>query len=171
VNLRHATEDDRETLYALWDEWVERESPVPPWVEGAREGTRAGIDTAVSSGSAVIAEERGEVLGFACGVMQGPHLGDLTELYVRPKARRRAIARELVRAVVAELSERGAAFVTGGVALDNVAARSFYESAGFSPVELRLVADVATLEHRLAPQPSPGKLKVQTRPEGRGEPT
>jgi hypothetical protein len=52
-----------------------------------------------------------------------------------------------------------------------VAARSFYESAGFSPVELRLVADVATLEHRLAPQPSPGKLKVQTRPEGRGEPT
>jgi hypothetical protein len=52
--------------------------------------------------------------------------------------------------VVAELSERGAAFVTGGVALDNGAARSFYESAGFRPVELRLVADVETLECRLA---------------------
>jgi ribosomal protein S18 acetylase RimI-like enzyme len=137
-------------LYTLWDEWVERESPVPSWVEGAREGTRAGINTAVSSGSAVIAEERGEVLGFACGVMQGLQIGDLTELYVRPKARRRAIARELVRAVVAELSERGAAFVTGGVALDNAAARSFYENAGFRPVELRLVADVETLQRRLA---------------------
>jgi ribosomal protein S18 acetylase RimI-like enzyme len=150
VNVRRATEDDRETLYALWDEWVERESPVPSWVEGAREGTRAGINTALSSGSAVIAEERGEVLGFACGVMQGLHIGDLTELYVRPKARRRAIARELVREVVAELRERGAAFVTGGVALDNAAARSFYENAGFRPVELRLVADVETLERRLA---------------------
>ena len=149
MNVRRATEDDCETLYALWDEWVERESPIPSWVEGAREGTRAGIDTAVRSGSAVIAEERGEVLGFACGVMQGLRLGDLTELYVRPKARRRGIARELVRAVVAGLSERGAAFVTGGVGPDNAAARSFYENAGFRPTELRLVADVETLERRL----------------------
>ena len=150
MNVRRATDDDRKTLYALWDEWVERESPVPSWVEGARDGTQAGIDTAVRSGSAVIAEERGEVLGFACGVMQGLHIGDLTELYVRPNARRRRIARELVGAVVAELSERGAAFVTGGVALDNAAARSFYESAGFSPVELRFIADVETLQRRLA---------------------
>jgi ribosomal protein S18 acetylase RimI-like enzyme len=150
LNVRRATEDDRETLYVLWDEWVERESPVPSWVEGAREGTRAGIDTAVRSGYAVIAEERGEVLGFACGVMQGTRLGDLTELYVRPEARHRGIARELVRAVVVGLSERGAAFVTGGVAPDNAAARRFYESAGFRPTELRLVADVETLERRLA---------------------
>ena len=150
MNVRRATDDDRDMLYALWDEWVDRESPVPSWVEGAREATRAGIDTAVRSGSAVIAEERGEVLGFACGVMHGLRLGDLTELYVRPQARRRGIARELVRAVVAGLSERGAKFVTGGVGPDNAAARSFYENAGFRPTELRLVADVATLEHRLA---------------------
>jgi ribosomal protein S18 acetylase RimI-like enzyme len=150
VNVRRATEADREMLYALWDEWVDRESPVPSWVEGAREATRVGIDTAVCSGSAVIAEERGEVLGFACGVMHGLRLGDLSELYVRPQARRRGIARELVRAVVAGLSERGAAFVTGGVGPDNTAARSFYKNVGFRPTELRLVADVATLEHRLA---------------------
>jgi ribosomal protein S18 acetylase RimI-like enzyme len=98
----------------------------------------------------VIAEEHSEVLGFACGLMQGPRIGDLTEIYVRPMARRRGIARELVRAVVAALSARGAAFVTGGVAPDNVAARSFYEHAGFRPVEVRLVGDVETLERRLA---------------------
>jgi ribosomal protein S18 acetylase RimI-like enzyme len=98
----------------------------------------------------VIVEEHGEVLGFACGVMLGLRIGDLTELYVRPKARRAGIARELVRSVVAALSARGAAFVTGGVAPDNAAARSFYEHAGFRPVELRLVADVETLERRLA---------------------
>jgi ribosomal protein S18 acetylase RimI-like enzyme len=150
VKLRRATADDCETLYALWDEWVERESPVPSWVEGAREGTRAGIDTAVRSGAAIIAEQRSEVLGFACGVMRGLRLGDLTELYVRPSARRRGIARELVRAVVDGLSERGAAFVTGGVGPDNVPARSFYGHAGFRPVEIRLLAEVETLQRRLA---------------------
>ena len=150
MNVRRATEADRATLYGLWDEWVERETSIPSWVEDAREGTRAGIDTAVRFGSAVIAEERGDVLGFACGVMQGLRIGDLTELYVRPDARRRGIAGELVRAVLAALRERGAVFVTGGVGPDNAPARSFYEKAGFRTVELRLVADIATLERLLA---------------------
>jgi ribosomal protein S18 acetylase RimI-like enzyme len=150
VNVRRATEADRATLYGLWDEWVERETSIPSWVEDAREGTRAGIDTAVRLGSAVIAEERGDVLGFACGAMQGLRIGDLTELYVRPDARRRGIAGELVRAVLAALRERGAVFVTGGVGPDNAPARSFYEKAGFRTVELRLVADIDTLERLLA---------------------
>jgi ribosomal protein S18 acetylase RimI-like enzyme len=150
VNVRRATEADRATLYGLWDEWVERETSIPSWVEDAREGTRAGIDTAVRLGSAVIAEERGDVLGFACGAMQGLRIGDLTELYVRPDARRRGIAGELVRAVLAALRERGAVFVTGGVGPDNAPARSFYEKAGFRTVELRLVADIDTLERLVA---------------------
>ncbi len=150
MNVRRATEDDRETLYALWDEWVERESPVPSWVEGAREGTRAQIDVAISSGCAMIAEERGDVLGFACGVVTGRRTGDLTELYVRPKARRRGIARALARAVVVALRELGIASVTGGVGPENAAARSFYENAGFQTVELRLVGDAEVLERRLA---------------------
>ena len=150
MNVRRATEDDRTTLYGLWDEWVERESSIPSWVEDAREGTRAGIDAAVRFGSAVIAEERGDALGFACGVMQGLRIGDLTELYVRPNARRRGIAGELVCAVIAGLRERGAAFVTGGVGPDNAPARNFYEKAGFRTVELRLIVDIDALERRLA---------------------
>ena len=150
LNVRRASGDDRETLYALWDEWVERESPVPPWVEGAREGTRAQIDVAISSDCAVIAEEHGEVLGFACGVMEGRRTGDLTELYVRPNARRRGIARVLVREVVVALRERGVVSVTGGVGPENAAARRFYENAGFQTVELRLVADADVLERHLA---------------------
>jgi ribosomal protein S18 acetylase RimI-like enzyme len=150
LNVRRATEDDRETLYALWDEWVQRESPVPSWVEGAREGTRAQIDVAISSGCAMIAEEHGDVLGFACGVVTGRRTGDLTELYVRPKARRLGIARALARAVVAALRERGVASVTGGVGPENTAARSFYENAGFRTVELRLVGNAQALERRLA---------------------
>jgi ribosomal protein S18 acetylase RimI-like enzyme len=150
VKVRRAGERDRETLYTLWDEWVERESPVPSWVEGARAGARAQIDIAISSGCAVIAEERSEVLGFACGVVKGRRTGDLTELYVRPNARRRGIARALVKAVVVALCERGVVSVTGGVGPENRAARSFYENAGFQTVELRLVADVDVLARRLA---------------------
>ena len=124
-------------------------------MEGAQEETRAGIDAAVRSGSAVIAEEHGEVLGFACGVMEGLRLGDLTELYVRPDARRRGIASELVREVVSELRGRGAAFLTGGVGPENAAARCFYEDAGFRATEIRLVADVETLERRLGEPVTP----------------
>ena len=39
--------------------------------------------------------------------------------------------------------------MTGGVGPDYAAARSFSENAGFRPTELRLVADVETLERRL----------------------
>ena len=160
MDVRRATEADRKNLYALWEEWVEQEAPIPSWVEGAREGARSGIDAAVSSGFAMIAEERGEVLGFACGVTQGLRIAEPTELYVRPKARRRAIACELVRAVVAELADRDAAVVTVGVALDNAAARSFYENAGFRPVELRLIADMETLQRRLTGPPRPARRPV-----------
>jgi ribosomal protein S18 acetylase RimI-like enzyme len=51
---------------------------------------------------------------------------------------------------VVALRERGVVSVTGGVGPKNVAARSFYENAGFQTVELRLVADVEVLEGRLA---------------------
>jgi hypothetical protein len=66
VNVRRATEDDRATLYGLWDEWVERGN-IDVVGESAREGTRAGIDTAVRlalrpsprSGAATSSDSRG----------------------------------------------------------------------------------------------------------------
>jgi ribosomal protein S18 acetylase RimI-like enzyme len=104
----------------------------------------------ISSRLALVAEERGEVVGFACGVVTGRRTGDLTELYVRPKARGRGIARALVRELVVALSERGVVSVTGGVAPGNATARSFYDNAGFRVVELRMVADTQVLQRRLA---------------------
>jgi hypothetical protein len=67
VTVRRATEADLATLYALWDEWTAAESPPPEWVEDARDGTRAGIDEAVRTGSALIGEEDGEVVGGGGG--------------------------------------------------------------------------------------------------------
>ena len=149
MSARRATEADRETLFALWDEWQRDDGP-PPWVENAREGTRAGIERAIRDGVAVVWEEDGEVAGFACGLMEGARTGDVTELYVRDEFRRHGVGAALLAAVVAGLKERGAEFVTGGVAPDNADARRLYERAGFRTQELRLVADVATLERALA---------------------
>lgn len=166
MTLRRATDADLETLCSLWDEWVDDgDAPIPPWVEGAREGTVAGIERALSDGGAVVWEEGDEAVAFACGVMQGARSGELTELYVRPSARRRGIGRALARAVVDELGRRGAEYVTVGVTLGNVAARAFYERAGFQPEELRLVAGVATLVERLAKRPTGecfGSIHIQT---------
>ncbi len=151
MSVRRATEADRETLYALWDEWVASgETAVPPWVDSAREGTRAGIDTAVSEGAAAIGEEGGEAVGFACAIMVGPRTAELTELYVRPAARGGGVARELLRVVLGQLRELGAEWVTGGVAVDNAAARAFYERVGFKPESLALIGDMETLERRAA---------------------
>ena len=149
MSVRAATEADRETLFALWDEW-QRDGGPPPWVEHAREGTQASIDRAIREGVALVWEENGEVGGFACGLMEGARTGDVTELYVREEFRRHGVGARLLAAVVARLKERGAEFVTGGVAPDNADARRLYERAGFRTQELRLVADVETLERALS---------------------
>jgi ribosomal protein S18 acetylase RimI-like enzyme len=164
MTLRRASEADRETLYALWDEWV-GDDGIPAWVEGAREGTREGIDLAVREGAAAIAEEDGAPVGFACGVMRGVRAGELTELYVRPSARRQGVARQLMQAVVAVLRDLGAEFVEVEVGVDNADARALYEAAGFRPEAVRLHADVATVDRRLGERArgrSFGSIHVQS---------
>ena len=149
MTVRAATDADRETMRALWDEWV-GDGALPPWVENAREGTWEGIDLALAEGVAAVAEADGEVIGFACGVLRGPKLGELIELYVRPAARRRGAGRQLARAVVDGLRDRGAEFVEVEVGPDNSEGRALYERAGFRVELLRLVADVNALERGLA---------------------
>jgi ribosomal protein S18 acetylase RimI-like enzyme len=166
MTLRRASASDRETLIGLWDEWnASGETTVPAWVDRAREGTLEGIDAALRDGAAFVWEENGDVVGFACAVMQSPRTAELTELYVQPSARRRGLARELVRAVVSDVKARGVEFVTGGVAVDNAGARAFYERTGFRVQELGLIAELATLERRLGERvsgPSSGSIHVQS---------
>jgi GNAT superfamily N-acetyltransferase len=137
VDVRTATENDRETLQALWHEFA---GTPPPWVEGAEEGTFAELERAVAAGTAVIAEEDGEPIGFASGVARGERVAELTELYVRPAARRSGVATELVRAVLSALA---AEYVHVSVGVDNDTARKFYRRLGFQPERLVLRLDTA----------------------------
>jgi GNAT superfamily N-acetyltransferase len=154
VEVRPATESDRETLQALWREFA---GTPPPWIEDAEEGTFAELDRALAEGTAVIAEEDGEAIGFASGLSRGRRVAELTELYVRPDARRSGVATGLVQAVLSALS---AEYVRVAVGVDNDTARKFYRRLGFQPEQLVLLLDTARTQER--PVRNIGSVHLQT---------
>lgn len=157
MNVRAAVEADLETLFALWDEFCGPE--LPPWVEGAREASHDGIVASVREGLAFVAEEEGEPLGFACGLRLSGRLGELTELYVRPAARRRGLATQLAREVADAL---GTPYLRVGVADDNDEARAFYRRLGFRTEQILLIAEAGALAGRRPAGRSFGTVHVQT---------
>lgn len=156
MNVRAATEADLETLFVLWDEFCGPE--LPAWVEGGREQAHDGIVTAVRDGLAFVAED-GEPLGFACGLRLSSRFGELTELYVRPGARRRGLATQLAREVADALATP---YLRVGVGEDNGAARAFYRRLGFRTEQIVLVAEADALAARRPTGRSFGAVHVQT---------
>jgi putative acetyltransferase len=157
VNVRQATEADLETLFALWDEFCGPD-PLPPWVDRAREHAHDGIVAAARDGLAFVAED-GEPVGFACGARLGPNLGELTELYVRPEARRRGLASRLVQEVSDALATP---YLRVGVGDDNDAARAFYRRLGFRTEQILLVGEAGALGRARPAGRSFGAVHVQT---------
>jgi GNAT superfamily N-acetyltransferase len=158
MNVRPAQDRDRDVLRELWREFA---GTPPPWAEDAEAETFAELDRALAGGTAVIAEEGGEAIGFASALPRGGRIAELTELYVRPDARRSGVATELVRAALAAV---GAEFVRVAVGVDNQPAQTFYRQLGFKPEQLVLRLDTATLE-----RPSGdtfGSVHVQTDDQG-----
>jgi Acetyltransferase (GNAT) family len=84
---------------------------------------------------------------------------------VRPDARGRGVAAELMRTVAAKLRERGATHVRLEVLETNRNARAIYDRWGFRVAEVALDADIAALEQRLGERSqgrSFGSIHVQT---------
>ena len=75
MEVRRATEADRETLRELWREFA---GPLPPWAEGGEEETFAALDRAVAGGTAALAEEDGEPVGFAAALPRRELVAELT---------------------------------------------------------------------------------------------
>jgi hypothetical protein len=88
----------------------------------------------------------------------------VTDLYVRPAARRGGVARALMREAGARLRESGARVVTLDVLASNVDARRFYERLGFQTESLKLWVDADELERRTEERPREvyGTVHVQT---------
>jgi ribosomal protein S18 acetylase RimI-like enzyme len=149
VNVRAATEEDLPVIQGLWRAF-EQELPPPPHVVVDHEQELREIEQIVREEVAFLAhDESGEPAGFALARRKNPRLGFLSDLYVRPDARRGGIARALVREVTGALAERGVEVVSLEVGAANERARSIYSRWGFREDLLELVVPLDTLTSRL----------------------
>lgn len=163
--IRTATHGDREALHRLYSDLF-AESPNRDWYGVQLEQELTEVDEIVDSGLAFVAEEDGDLVGFALARRkQGTH-GVLTDLYVRPDARLKGVGRSLTHAVVEALAEAGATYVTLSVDVENAAARAVYASWGFREQWSVLGTEITELTSRLAEAevagPSYGSVHVQT---------
>jgi GNAT superfamily N-acetyltransferase len=157
--IRPATADDLPLVRELWTAF-NTEIPDEPWREDDLAEDLAWLEQAVDEDIVLLADED----GLAVARRRGQRLGFLEVVYVRPDARRKGLAAELVREVVTRLQEAGAEMLELEVLASNSEARAIYEHWGFKPIELTLGAPVAQLGQRLAPADGPtfGFVHVQT---------
>ena len=106
---------------------------------------------AEGSSRVYVAEDGGEVVGFASGGRERAgetgFEGELYAIYVLDVAQRRGFGRELVRSSVAGLRELGLGDMIIWVLRDNTPARAFYERLGGAYVRTQpITIGSATLE-------------------------
>ncbi|MGB2953185.1 MAG: GNAT family N-acetyltransferase [Gaiellaceae bacterium] len=146
--VRPATPADLDIVRRLWQEF-EREIPDPVGEPARWEDVRADAKAAVAAGAVLLSLEDEIPSGFAW--VTGPVRGvaRMEYVYVRPEARERGAAKQLLSAAADGLAERGATDLVLEVVATNEVARSVWERLGFRLIEHRLAAPVAELRSRL----------------------
>ena len=158
--IRTATTDDLALVRELWRAF-DAEIPEPDWRENDSESDLRDVEEAIGKEIVLLADD----VGLAVAVTLGDRAGMLDMLYVRPEARGKGIAHELVREVAEQLRVRGIEMLELEVLASNGDARAIYERWGFAPVELTLAAPVEAVVERLnrsAAGPTFGSVHVQT---------
>jgi len=164
VTIRVATTGDRDAIHRLYADFF-AEWPPPAYAAVRLEDELAEVDRMLESGIAAIAEVDGEPVGFALARRKRGTEGYVSDLYVRPDARRKRIAGGLMRVLTGALRERGATHVMLFVETDNAEARAVYRRWGFRERTLQLVVELDALEARLAgvdERESFGSIHVQS---------
>ena len=148
MNVRAATPADRDAIHGLYRDFY-AEWPRPDYARAVAEEELAKVDEVLETGIAAIAEEGEKAVGFALGWRKRGTEGFVSDLYVRPAARRRGVARRLMSLVVDGLREAGATHVSLFVDADNPDARAMYRRWGFGERVTQLVAETEPLAARL----------------------
>jgi len=151
VNLRKATEADAPIVRELWEEFC-AEVPPPPGGEETWEEEWRDTRQDIHDGLVYLAEDDEGVAGIARAHPPTRGRGHVELVQVRPRARRRGVAKALLRELVRELKERGAAQVTLDVLTSNADARTAWGRLGFEEVSLSMQAPLEVLEQRLTPR-------------------
>jgi ribosomal-protein-alanine N-acetyltransferase len=141
VTLRVATQRDlgsiRGFLQAYVEEFWNRPFPRPEF-----------HPEYLRTGKVIVAEERGELVGLAKGVLDRG-CGHVSFVYVRAHDRGQGIGRALVQALCDWFSEQGVVDVTLGVDSSNPAGLAFWERLGFREYHRELTMPLEALTGRL----------------------
>jgi ribosomal protein S18 acetylase RimI-like enzyme len=141
--VRRATPRDAPQICALWTELAEHHARLDPrhaLREGAALEIRKLVAAELRDSDAVtfLSERSGSAQGFCMArIDQAPPIqreavrAEIGEVFVRPEARRTGIGRELVRAALGWVRDRGVDRVVVRVFRDNAAGLAFWRAQGF----------------------------------------
>jgi ribosomal protein S18 acetylase RimI-like enzyme len=138
MEIRRATEADLTVLRRLWNEFT-AEATFTPYPGSGFE------PSLVTKHIALVAEEGDSVVGTVYANTASQHFGYVFGLYIHPDARRRGIARALMRAIAGILRYEGRRYVVLSVDTPNDGARALYERLGFEDAARMLRADIDQL--------------------------
>jgi ribosomal-protein-alanine N-acetyltransferase len=127
--IRHAVDADADAIAAL-EQTCQGQDAWSPWL--VRDGVEGGLPTV----RYLVAEEDGEVVGYAVASVGGD-IAELQRIGVAPAARRTGIATALLDEVVAEAPGTGANRLLLEVREDNGGALAFYAHRGFIEIDRR----------------------------------
>ena len=166
MTIRAATEADHDLIRELWKEF-EAELGHEPYQRETWDEAWDDLSETVREGVALIAEENGRALGFIFCVLgdRGRKTAHVTDVYVRPEARRRGIGRALLAGIVEPARAASLDHASLEVLIRNADARRLYDRLGFAPVDMFMVAPLDVFADRLASDERPrsfGSLHVQT---------
>ena len=166
MKIRAVTDADADAIRGLWEAF-EAEVPEPSgftpetWDEAWADLRRHAVD-----GVALVAEDDGGLAGYAFATALRGQRSHVTDVYVRPEARRQGVAHELVRQLAAGIRDLGAEWVSLDVLTDNREGRAFWERLGFTEVQAVMATRLDALEQRVGPESvtgeSTGAVYVQT---------
>jgi ribosomal protein S18 acetylase RimI-like enzyme len=148
LTIRRATEADEAVLRELWEEF-EREVPWP--LEDPETWADEWPDTLddIRTGGVFLAEDGDGPVGVARIEQAVRGRSHLQFVHVRERARRRGVAKALLRDCVAHAREQGARTVSLEVLLSNEPARVVWSRLGFVEDQVLMAAPLDALESRL----------------------
>jgi ribosomal protein S18 acetylase RimI-like enzyme len=138
VVIRRATEADVRIMRRLWNDFT-AEATFTPYPGSAFDRSL------VTKHIALLAEDDDGVVGTVYANMASKDFGYVFGLYTRPDARRKGVAKALMRAIAAALHEKGRRYVVLSVETPNERARALYDRLGFEDAARMLRADVDSL--------------------------